>query len=144
MKSGSAVLYNGDKIKPGITITQVAADAGAKMAEIIAAFRFTDPKIKEAAVKFAAQYQTGKPRNSLGHALGMEVHDVTTRRDSFQPGEIFTIEPPISIPDENLAMRIEDVILITPTGFENMSAFVPIEIEAIEKLMREPGLSERR
>ena len=131
-------------IKPGITITQVAADAGAKMAEIIAAFRFTDPKIKEAAVKFAAQYQTGKPRNSLGHALGMEVHDVTTRRDSFQPGEIFTIEPPISIPDENLAMRIEDVILITPTGFENMSAFVPIEIEAIEKLMREPGLSERR
>jgi Xaa-Pro aminopeptidase len=131
-------------IKPGITITQVAADAGAKMAEIISAFRFTDPKIKEAAVKFAAQYQSGKPRGGLGHALGMEVHDVTSRRDSFQPGEIFTIEPPISIPDENLAMRIEDVILITPTGFENLSAFVPIEVEAIEKLMTERGLSERR
>jgi Xaa-Pro aminopeptidase len=131
-------------IKPGITITQVASDAGAKMGEVIAAFKFTDPKIKEAAVKFAAQYQTGKPRSGLGHALGMEVHDVTIRRDAFQPGEIFTIEPAISIPDENVAMRIEDVILITPTGFENMSAFVPIEPEAIEKLMREPGLSERR
>ena len=41
-------------------------------------------------------------------------------------------------------MRIEDVILITATGFENLSAFVPIEIEAIEKLMKEPGVSEQR
>ncbi len=131
-------------ITPGVTITQVANDAGAKMAAIIATFKFTDPKIKEAATRFAAQYQTGKPRNGLGHGLGMEVHDVTTRRDSFQPGELFTIEPAISIPDENLAMRIEDVILITEKGFENMSAFVPIEIADIEKLMREPGLGDKR
>jgi Xaa-Pro aminopeptidase len=131
-------------IKPGITITRVAGDAGAKMAEIISAFRFTDPKIKEAAIKFAAQYQSGKPRSGLGHALGMEVHDVTVRRDAFQPGEIFTIEPPISIPDENLAMRIEDVILITASGFENLSSFVPIEIGDIEKLMKEPGLGDRK
>ena len=41
-------------------------------------------------------------------------------------------------------MRIEDVILITETGIENMSAFVPIEIDPIEKLLREPGLSEVR
>jgi Xaa-Pro aminopeptidase len=66
------------------------------------------------------------------------------RRESFQPGELFTIEPAISIPDENLAMRIEDVILITQTGYENLSAFVPIEIYAIEKLLREPGLSDLR
>jgi hypothetical protein len=50
----------------------------------------------------------------------MEVHDVTVRRETFQPGELFTIEPAISIPDEHLAMRIEDVILITETGFENV------------------------
>jgi Xaa-Pro aminopeptidase len=80
----------------------------------------------------------------LGHGLGMEVHDVTIRRDSFQPGELFTIEPAIQIPDEDLAMRIEDVILITEKGFENLSAFVPIEIADIEKLMREPGLSDLR
>jgi Xaa-Pro aminopeptidase len=131
-------------ITPGVTITQVANDAGQKMAAIIDTFKFTDPKIKEAATRFAAQYQAGKPRHGLGHGLGMEVHDVTVRRDSFQPGELFTIEPAISIPDENLAMRIEDVILITEKGFENMSAFVPIEIADIEKLMREPGLGDKR
>ena len=131
-------------ITPGRTISQVAADAGARMGEIINAFPFTDPTIKEAATKFAAQYQTGKPRNGLGHGLGMEVHDVTVRRESFQPGEVFTIEPAISIPDENLAMRIEDVILITEKGFENLSAFVPIEIGPIEQLMREPGPGGKR
>ena len=61
-----------------------------------------------------------------------------------QPGELFTIEPPIAIDDELLAMRIEDVILITETGYENLSAFVPIEIADIERLMAEPGLSDRR
>ena len=61
-----------------------------------------------------------------------------------QPGELFTIEPPIVIEDELLAMRIEDVILITETGYENLSAFVPIEVDDIEKLMAEPGLSDRR
>jgi Xaa-Pro aminopeptidase len=131
-------------IRPGVTITQVAADAGAKMAAIIDGFTFTDPKIREAAVKFASSYQTGKPRNRLGHGLGMEVHDVTVRRESFQPGELFTIEPAIQIPDESLAMRIEDVVLITEKGYENLSAFVPIEIADIEALMREPGLSDLR
>ena len=39
-----------------------------------------------------------------------------------------------------LAMRLEDALLVTPTGYENLSAFVPLEIAAIEKLMTEPGI----
>jgi Xaa-Pro aminopeptidase len=131
-------------IRPGVPIGQVASEAGARMATIIDGFTFTDPKIKEAATKFAAQYQGGKPRGGLGHGLGMEVHDVTVRRESFQPGELFTIEPPISIAGEDIAMRIEDVILITEKGFENLSSFVPIEIDGIEKLMKEPGVGDRK
>jgi Xaa-Pro aminopeptidase len=130
-------------IKPGVPISSIARSAGEKMTATIAGFRFTDPKIKEAAERFATPYRNGTPR-SLGHQLGMEVHDVTIRREALVPGEIFTIEPPISLPDERLSMRIEDVILITGTGYENLSAFVPIEIDAIEKLMAEPGLSDLR
>ena len=48
----------------------------------------------------------------------------------------------MQIEDEHLGLRLEDMILITETGYENLSAFVPVEIEAIEKLMAEPGLSE--
>jgi len=48
----------------------------------------------------------------------------------------------MTIPDERLGIRLEDVILINETGYENLSAFVPIEIDTIEKLMTERGLSE--
>ena len=44
----------------------------------------------------------------------------------------------------HLGMRFEDMLLITETGVENLSSFVPIEIAEIEKLMadRKHGLSE--
>ena len=57
---------------------------------------------------------------------------------------IFTIEPEMRIEDEHTGIRLEDMILITETGVENLSAFVPIEIADIEKLMAEPGLSDHR
>ena len=44
--------------------------------------------------------------------------------------------------DEHLGLRLEDMILITDTGYDNLSQFVPIDIEGIEKMMREPGLSD--
>jgi Xaa-Pro aminopeptidase len=50
----------------------------------------------------------------------------------------------MTILDEHIGMRLEDVILITETGYENLSAFVPVEIAEIEKLMAEPGLSDRQ
>ena len=73
----------------------------------------------------------------------MEVHDVSGGRgNTYEPGTIFTIEPAMQIVDEHLGLRLEDMILITDTGYENLSAFVPVEIDAIEKLMKEPGLSD--
>jgi Xaa-Pro aminopeptidase len=50
----------------------------------------------------------------------------------------------MTIPDEHIGIRLEDVILITEKGYENLSAFVPCEITDIEKLMAEPGLSEKQ
>jgi hypothetical protein len=35
------------------------------------------------------------------------------------------------------------MILITESGYENLSAFVPIEIDAIERTMRQPGLQKK-
>jgi Xaa-Pro aminopeptidase len=55
---------------------------------------------------------------------------------------IFTIEPALTIPDERMYIRLEDVILITETGYENLSANLPMDIDGIERLMREPGLTD--
>jgi Xaa-Pro aminopeptidase len=131
-------------IAPNVPVPEIAARAGARMRAIISSYPFTDPKIRVAADAFAARYSAASSQSGLGHSLGLEVHDVTAgRKNVLQPGELFTIEPPIAIEDELLAMRIEDVILITETSYENLSAFVPIEIDDIEKLMTEPGLSDR-
>jgi Xaa-Pro aminopeptidase len=50
----------------------------------------------------------------------------------------------IWIPEEKWYIRIEDVAVITESGAENLSAFVPSSIVDIEKIIREKGLTEFR
>jgi len=119
----------------------IIRDAVAKMDEMLASFQFTDPKIKAAATAFVTRYRNNTS-NSLGHSVGMEVHDVRMTAETLEPGFIFTIEPAMQIEDEHLGIRLEDMILMTESGYENLSAFVPVEIEAIERLMAQPGLSD--
>lgn len=126
-------------IKPRVAVAQVMRDAVAKMDAIMAGYTFTDPRIEAAASRFVDRYRRSTAR-SLGHSIGMEVHDVGRPGETLQPGQMFTIEPAMQIPELGLGMRLEDALLITETGYENMSAFVPVEIEAIEQLMKErPG-----
>jgi Xaa-Pro aminopeptidase len=133
-------------IKVHVSPADVLKDAVAKMDAIMASYKFTDDKIKTAAAKFVENYrrQAGSGRAGLGHTVGMEVHDVRMPTQTLEPGEIFTIEPEMRIEELHLGLRLEDMILITETGYENLSQFVPIETGAIEKLMADHkhGLSE--
>jgi len=120
-------------------------DALVKMDAIMASYRFTDARIKAAAVAMVEGFRSRQAgTRSLGHNVGLEVHDVGgLQAATFEPGRVFTIEPQFRIEEEHLGIRLEDMVLITETGVENLSAFVPISVPAIEKLMREPGLSGR-
>ena len=128
-------------IKVHVPPGRIIKDAVVKMDAIMTSFKFTDPKIKEAATRFVERYRASTS-NSLGHTIGMEVHDVRLTTQTLEPGQLFTIEPAMTIPDEHIGIRLEDVILITETGYENLSAFVPVEIADIENLMAETGISE--
>ncbi len=124
----------------------IIKDAVGRMDAVMASFRFTDPTIRDAAAAYVERYRASTS-NSLGHDVGMEVHDVTGPRGgdqvaTLEPGRVFTIEPAMRLEGEHLGIRLEDMILVTETGVENLSAFVPIEIDAIETLMAEPGLSD--
>ena len=119
----------------------IIKDAVTKMDAVMTSFKFSDPKIKEAATAFVERYRNDRS-NSLGHSVGMEVHDVRMTTQTLEPGFIFTIEPAMQIEDEHLGIRLEDMILMTESGYENLSAFVPVEIDAIEKLMAQQGLSD--
>ena len=119
----------------------IIREAVTKMDTVMSSFSFTDPKIKAAATAFVARYRSNSS-NSLGHSVGMEVHDVRMTADTLEPGFIFTIEPAMQIEDEHLGIRLEDMILMTESGYENLSGFVPVEIAAIERLMAQAGLSD--
>ena len=74
--------------------------------------------------------------HGLSHWLGMDVHDVGDYNAKLAPGMVLTVEPGIYIPSEKLGIRIEDDILVTATGSENLSAGAPRKAEEIERLMR--------
>jgi Xaa-Pro aminopeptidase len=124
-------------IKVHVTPADVIKDAVVKMDAIMASFPFTDPKIKTAATNFVENYRKQiATARSLGHNVGMEVHDVGgLQARTLEPGRVFTIEPQFRIEEDRIGIRLEDMILITETGYENLSAFVPIEIADIERWM---------
>lgn len=132
-------------IAPRQTPSEIVKKALPKMDSIMASYKFTDPKIKSAAEKLVKNYRDHADRTqSLGHWVGMEVHDVGPYDNSpLQPGEVFTIEPQMRIEEDHTGIRLEDMILITENGYENLSSFVPIDISDIEKHMaRKKGLSD--
>ena len=132
-------------IRPGLG-SDILKDAVRKMDDAIASHRFASAKNREAATRFVDGYRarlsSPRPGVSLGHMVGMEVHDVTKNFTVYQPGMVFTIEPALTIAEDRVYIRLEDMILITPTGYENLSDMAPVEIDAIEKLMAESGIAQ--
>jgi Xaa-Pro aminopeptidase len=75
----------------------------------------------------------------LGHHIGLEVQDSRDYSRPLEPGMVMTIEPKIYIPDRQIAIMIEDMILVTPDGHENLSAATPKRADEIERVMAEGG-----
>jgi Xaa-Pro aminopeptidase len=134
------------ELKPGRTARQVFDAAVVKMQAVVDGTTFTDPKIEDAAKRFVALFGPDRRSTRVGHFVGMEVHDVDPDGDAgdvLAPGMVLTIAPAITIPDERVYVRLEDMILITETGYENMSESLPYEIADIEAAMKAPGIDER-
>ncbi|MDB2533732.1 Xaa-Pro aminopeptidase [Porticoccaceae bacterium] len=87
--------------------------------------------------------------HNAGHWLGMDVHDVGDYKIDnhwriYEPGMALTVEPGIYISPDNtnvdekwrgIAVRIEDDMLVTKTGCENLTSEVPSARNEIEQLM---------
>jgi Xaa-Pro aminopeptidase len=82
--------------------------------------------------------------NYIGHFVGMSVHDVGPYNKPFVPGVVFNVEPIIEDKEKKIHLRLEDTIVITATGAENLTSLTPTDPKAIYKLIREIGVGEKK
>jgi Xaa-Pro aminopeptidase len=126
------------RVKPGVTPKQILDDARAAMEPIIAKTQWSKP-IYEAAARRLIETSGG----AMSHMVGMAVHDVGSYRDGLKPGHVFSVDPQLRVPEENLYLRFEDTVVVTETGFENFTHFIPMELDAMEALVKEKGLVQK-
>jgi Xaa-Pro aminopeptidase len=71
----------------------------------------------------------------IGHHIGLEATDGRDYSTPLEPGMVFTVEPKLYAPELDIAIMIEDMILVTEDGYENLSADAPRSVEEIERVM---------
>lgn len=132
-----------------------AQEAGIAAAKVGNAFGATDQAAREVInkglvalgiVKSEAEARQYFPHGT-SHYIGLDVHDAGNY-GPLQENMVITVEPGIYIPENSdcdskwwgIAVRIEDCILVTKNGPENLSAGAPRTSEAIEKTMKESSV----
>lgn len=132
-------------IRPRATAASIMREAAADMRRALARTKFSKPIYEAGAREFVESYErsAAAPCASLGHWVGMATHDVGRDCGPLRPGMVFTIEPALRVPEENVYIRLEDMIIIGEARADILTTFVPMDIPGIEALMREEGMLQR-
>jgi Xaa-Pro aminopeptidase len=140
-------------VRPGIRFREIHAEAMKVIAEKTAEWGFL-PVSAEESLDPTLQYHRRYMVHGTSHHLGIDVHDCAqARRELYldgvlEPGMVFTIEPglyfqpdDLTVPAEyrGIGVRIEDDILVTADGAENLSAAIPRTADEVEAWLATSG-----
>jgi Xaa-Pro aminopeptidase len=127
------------RIRPGVTAAQIHDEAKTAMEPIFARTKFSKP-IYEKAARTLVESGGGV----FSHTVGMAVHDVGGYRNGpLKPGQVFSVDPQLWVREENLYLRFEDTVVVTETGVENFTHFLPMELDDMQKLVQEKGVVQK-
>jgi len=74
--------------------------------------------------------------HGTSHNIGLDTHDYGLLNEPMKANQVFTVEPGIYLPEENMGIRLEDDVVIQEKGApKNLMANIPIEMDEIEDLM---------
>jgi Xaa-Pro aminopeptidase len=125
-------------IRPGVMGAQIQQEAADQMADFVESATFSKETYRA-----AARRVLGFPYH-MSHCVGMAVHDVGHYRGKeLKPGMVFALDPQMRVPEERLYVRVEDTVVVTEEGMENLTLEAPLELEDVEALMAEAGLLDR-
>lgn len=110
--------YAIELLKPGVYIKDVDQKVEKKIGQFL-------KKQKIISKQEPAQIRKYYP-HAISHHLGLDVHDVADYSIPLMEGNVITVEPGIYIPEMGIGIRLEDDILITASGFRNLSADLPV------------------
>ncbi len=97
-----------------------------------------DQSLHHQAKKFLDECGYGKYFiHGIGHFLGIDVHDVGDVNEPLKDGDVFTIEPGIYIPEENIGIRIEDNYWMAKESLICLSESLQKKVDDVENLMQE-------
>ena len=127
------------RIKPGLTTRQIMDDVKKAMEPVFARTKFSKPSFEQ-----AARTLVESGGGVFSHTVGMAVHDVGRYAgEPLKPGQVFSVDPQLWVRDENLYLRYEDTVVVTETGVENFTDFLPSELDDMEKLVQEKGVVQK-
>ncbi len=128
------------RIKPGVTPIAIQAEVRQAMEPVFARTKFSKP-IYEAGCRALVERGGGV----FSHTVGMAVHDAGryNQREPLKVGMVFSIDPQLRVPAENLYIRYEDVGVVTEAGFENFTDFLASELDEIEKTVGTGGIVQK-
>ena len=127
------------RIKPGLTSREIMDQAKAAMEPIFARTKFSKAIYEKACRNLV---ETGG--GVFSHTVGMAVHDVGRYAGApLQPGQVFSVDPQLRVPEENLYLRYEDTVVVTENGVENFTDFLPSELNDLERLAQEKGVVQK-
>lgn len=104
-------------LAPGVSVEQYHKDVDAIMIEALKSLDLIGADEQASLRKYMP--------HAVSHGLGLDVHDSLGAPKFFESTMVLTVEPGIYIPEEGIGVRIEDDILITADGYDNLSGKLP-------------------